>query len=52
MGTIEAKPRTLRNVALRDGEEAGDAGLGREEIVAGGMDLTGRPVVADGEKLA
>ena len=49
---IEAEPGLLGDVSLGDGDEGGDAGLGGEEVVAGGVELMSCAVVADGEELA
>ena len=37
VGAVEAEPGLLRDVSLGDGDERGDAGLGGEEVVAGGV---------------
>ncbi len=52
VGAVEAEPGLLGDVAFGDGDEGGDAGLGGEEVVAGGVELVSGTVVADGEELA
>ena len=51
-GAAEPEPLAGRNVALGDGEEAGQPGLGRQEVVAVGVQRTFIREEADGQQLA
>ena len=48
---VEAEPVLVRSVALCDGEEAGQAGLGGEVVVMIGEEAVAAVVVADAEHI-
>jgi hypothetical protein len=51
MGAAQLEPALLPDIAFRDGDKRGDARLGGEHVVAGGVQLFAGNVIADGEHL-
>ncbi len=47
----QLEPALLAEIAARNGEEGGDAGLGGEHVIAGFVGFLRRHVEADGENL-